>query len=389
MTEALLNQLYSNSKYGVAFQPANIIYKKALEFNPHILRKTVVDFVRSKLSYIQYAKKVKKFQKRKIWSLFPGKNLSVDLLEFNNIQKRQNRPYNFLFCSVDIFSGFLQIVPLKNKSINEVLLALKRCFQLDSPISLLCDKESALHSKEIQTFLREKGCNLILQKGAPHLKTKNGVVESAQRYLKRIIARFCDEHKIKRFVNYLHHIQDIFNNHINRNSGQKPVALRFNKDLIASHQEKITRELEESKNQMNDSKILKIGTYVHVRLLDPSIFSKETEKKFSKQIYMIVEVKKTMPVTYRVYPVVYKQDRYFYRQEIIPLSENANYNQKISFASPIEKILNKRELRNKNIYECSFIGLEKKGWLTADQIRDRFILFQNNFSREILNNRSD
>ena len=62
------------------------------------------------------------------------------------------------------------------------------------------------------------------------------------------------------------------------------------------------------------------------------------------------------------------------------------YGQKNNFATPIEKIVQKRELRNRTIYECAFIGNERKAWLTSDEIRDRFILFQNDYSKEILNN---
>ena len=145
----------------------------------------------------------------------------------------------------------------------------------------------------------------------------------------------------------------------------------------------MTRELEESKRQIDESKLLKIGTFVHIRLLDPTVFAKETQKKFSKQVFMIVEVKKSSPPTYKVYPVPDNQDRYFYSQELFILSDE--YGQKNNFATPIEKILQKRELRNRTIYECSFVGNEKKSWLTSEEIRDRFILFQNDYSKEILN----
>ena len=383
MTEALLSELYSNPKHGVAFQSADAIYKKALRFDPNIDKKTVVDFLRSKFSYSQFARKVKKFPKRKIWSLFPGKLLSIDLLELSQIQKRLNKPYCFIFCCIDIFSGYLEIVPLKNKSTAEILIGLKRCFNLTIPISLLSDGEPGLFSHEVKAYLRQHDVKLVTQKASAHLAWKNGNVESSQRYLKRIIARFCEEFKIKRFINYLHHIQDIFNAHINRNTGYKPEILRFDKNAIASHQEKVTRELEESKRQIDESKLLKIGTFVHIRLLDPTVFAKETQKKFSKQVFMIVEVKKSSPPTYKVYPVPDNQDRYFYSQELFILSDE--YGQKNNFATPIEKILQKRELRNRTIYECSFIGNEKKIWLTSEEIRDRFILFQNDYSKEILN----
>ena len=384
MTEALLNQLYSNPKHGVAFQSADVIHKKALRFDPNIDKKTVINFIRSKFSYSQFARKVKKFPKRKIWSLFPGKLLSIDLLELSQIQKRVNKPYSFIFCCIDIFSGYLEIVPLKNKSTSEILVGLKRCFNLTTPISLLSDGEPGFFSKEVKDFLRERDVKLVTQKASAHLAWKNGNVESSQRYLKRLIVRFSEEFKIKRFINYLHHIQDIFNAHTNRNTGFKPEVLRFDKNAIASHQEKVTRELQEAERQIDESKLLKIGTFVHIRLLDPSVFAKETQKKFSKQVFMIVEVKKSSPATYKVYPVPENQDRYFYSQELFVLDDE--YGQKNNFATPIEKIVQKRELRNRTIYECAFIGNERKAWLTSDEIRDRFILFQNDYSKEILNN---
>ena len=106
MSERLLQRLYSNPKYGVAFQSVDKIYKKALEFNKDVTRQEVDDFIRSKSSYSIFSRKRTNFPRRRIFSLNAGKSLSVDLMQLSKEERNANRPFTFIYVQIDIFSGY-------------------------------------------------------------------------------------------------------------------------------------------------------------------------------------------------------------------------------------------------------------------------------------------
>ena len=359
------------------------IYQKAQEFNNNITRQEVENFLRKRSSYSIFSRKRSRFPRRKIFSLNAGKSLSIDLFEFSAEQKRTNRPFSFLYVSIDIFSGFGTFFPLKKKNIEEILLAMKKTFEFTQPDSILCDKESAIYSHEIRNFLRERRIRLISQLAAPTLKYKNGTAESAIRFLRRICNRFCEENQNPNFVRYLTQITNIFNSHVNRRTGKTPQTLRWDRNAIAEYQAKLTSSLAESAKKMDKSKpMIKLGSLVHVRELNNSIFAKEGQRKFSRQVYMVVDRKKSQPYVYRLFPEVKNQPRYFYAEELFHLPPDYAVKKKLPAA--VERILSKKQLRNKTLYECSMIGDDKKIWLTREDIHSRFILIQNKLSREVL-----
>ena len=384
MTEKLLQRLYSQPRYGVAFGNVDTIFRKAREFDNNITKQEVENFIRGKTSYSTFAQKRNHFPRRKIFSLTAGRQLSLDLLELSDREKRLNRPYTFLYVQCDIFSGFVNIFPIKKKNVQEILLAMKKSFEFFSPDSILCDKESAFFSYEIRAFLRERKIRLITQQSVSTIKYKNSPIEICIRQIKRIIARFCEEHKKTRFVFYLKQITEIFNSHVNRRTGYPPKILRWNKDAISKYQEKLLSDLETSARKKNPSP-LKLGSLVRVRELDPHVFAKETQKKYSKSVHMIVGVKKSQPPVFKLFPEVPAQARWFYKFELFSLPEN--FAEKNKFSAPVEKILSKKQLRNKILYQCKLIGGGgKEIWLTREDLLNRFILFPNEFSREIFPN---
>ena len=187
----LLNKLYKDPKYGVAFSSLDKIFKKAREFYPEITKKYVDSFLNKKLSHVSFLKKKNRFPKRKILAFYPQDQISIDLLQLSKYQSRTNYPITFIFCQCDNFSRLVQLFPLKSKDIKEVKKALIKSFSLYKPNSILCDREASFYSKEIGEFLKKNNVKIFSQKSAPTLKWKNGIIENKIREIRRIIAKIC------------------------------------------------------------------------------------------------------------------------------------------------------------------------------------------------------
>ena len=365
----LLKKLYTQARYGVAFSSWNKIWKKASEYDPGVKKEDVKKFLRNKLSHSLYVPKPTKFPMRKMFVMSPEVQVSVDLLELSKMDRRKNYPFRYLFCQIDNFSRLLQMVAIKTKNIESVRGALVQTFRLYKPKSILCDKESSFYSNEILAFLKEQGVKLISQKSAPTLRWKNAIVERCIRTIRMIIVKYCEEIGITRFVDKLNVICDIFNSRVNRTIKCAPKRMHYDRDEIARYQQILENELKKSADAPHSPNDLKLGDHVRYKTLSKT-FAKETGKSFSRSVHVIVDVKKSRPKVYRIYPSPRDQDRYFYRQELFRVDE-INRND-----APVEKVLSKKTLPNgEKLHECLLLGHEKREWLTSEELARRFILF--------------
>ena len=367
---ALLTNLYTKPKFGVAFSSYDKLYRKAKEYNSDIKKETVKKFLRNRLSHSLFAKKIYKFKKRKIYCMNPASQVSVDLWELSNDDKRKNYPYKYLFCQIDNFSRLVQIFKLKSKTPEEIKKILKLSFSIFKPRSILCDREGSFFSTLISNFLKENNVKIYTQKSAPTLKWKNGMIERGLRTLKLITKQYCEEYGITRFVDHLKNIMSIYNLRVNRSTGYSPKELHFSKDAIADYQTKLSNELNQSAAKMEKGD-LQLGDYVRFKVLARQ-FAKETEKTFSRSVHIITQIKKTDPLVYRIFPTPPDQDRFFYRNELFKIDKDFITRRDI----PVEKVVASKKLPNgEKIYECALVGEKKREWLTLQSLKTRFILF--------------
>ena len=367
---ALLTNLYTKPKFGVAFSSYDKLYRKAKEYNSDIKKETVKKFLRNRLSHSLFAKKIYKFKKRKIYCMNPASQVSVDLWELSNDDKRKNYPYKYLFCQIDNFSRLVQIFKLKSKTPEEIKKILKLSFSIFKPRSILSDREGSFFSALISNFLKENNVKIYTQKSAPTLKWKNGMIERGLRTLKLITKQYCEEYGITRFVDHLKNIMSIYNLRVNRSTGYSPKELHFSKDAIADYQTKLSNELKQSAAKMEKGD-LQLGDYVRFKVLAKQ-FAKETEKTFSRSVHIITQIKKTDPLVYRIFPTPTDQDRFFYRNELFKIDKDFITRRDI----PVEKVVASKKLPNgEKIYECALVGEKKREWLTLQSLKTRFILF--------------
>lgn len=366
----LLNKLYKDPKYGVAFSSLDKIFKKAREFYPEITKKYVDSFLNKKLSHVSFLKKKNRFPKRKILAFYPQDQISIDLLQLSKYQSRTNYPITFIFCQCDNFSRLVQLFPLKSKDIKEVKKALIKSFSLYKPNSILCDREASFYSKEIGEFLKKNNVKIFSQKSAPTLKWKNGIIENKIREIRRIIAKICEEYDTENFIKYLNIIEKICNNRYNRSTKFSPMKLHYDRDAIATYQQQISNYLQNAKSQekLGD---LSVGDYVRYREFSHK-FAKEVDSKFSRSIHTVVVVKKSAPVVFKLFPPPLNQNRYFYREELFKVdSKEIGPGQ-----FPLEKVLSYKSLPNgEKLFKCSIIGSDKVEWLTYLSLKNRYILF--------------
>ena len=401
MNRTLLQKLYTDPKSGAAFSHWRNLLKAAKKIDRNVTEENVRKFLASKPTHTLYAKTSSKHRKRPITAHFPNHFICIDLMQFSDESIKHNRPYKFLFCSNDVFSRYLNLIPIRSKSIPDVKEALEVLFSKmeEVPKKILSDLEASFYSHAVRDFLKSKNVEIYSQRGASNLKTKNGIVERCQRVIRQLIAKICTEFKQKRFVNYLSYIENIYNSRVNRMTGFAPQVLHRNRSAIAVYQNRILK-----RDLLPDNTKTKfaVGDFVRYKLVH-NTFSKETKKIFSKSIHSITAVKSTNPATFLISPPP-SHKKSLYAQDLIKVEffgEGEKKKEKKNGGGdggggggggrdaydndsqiPIEIVTGAKQLPNGEVlYSCSLIGYDKIVWLSEAELKTRYILFPNSLEK--------
>ena len=371
-TNALLDKIYKDSKSGAAYSNLNTLYKIGKKYINSLKKSDVELFLKNKLSYVLHRKKLKKFPKRKFISFGPEQNVSIDLMQLGEREKRKNYPFTFIYVQSDLFSKLIKLFPLKSKSVKDIKEALQKSFKNYKPRSILTDKESAIWSKEIGQYFKNENIKVFSQSASAY---KNGQSESNIRYLRLLCYKMALETGNERFVDKLSTIEDIFNNHKVRTTNFTPNELHYDRNNIAIRQEKLlkSQELDKQKQSAKRKQFSKqnlaLGDLVRFSVPTRN-FAKEVEKKYSSSVHKIVYCKPTNPETFILFPPAPK--KFYYSEELIKVDpENV-----AKLNLPLEKIIEKKSLPSGEVLlKCSLLGSTKFEWLTTEELKKRYILF--------------
>ena len=106
----------------------------------------------------------------------------ADLASMANLAK-ENDGIQYLLFTIDVFSKFLWVKPLRNKSAKTVLVAMKEIFRDRKPVKLRRDKGSKLINQWFKKFMRDNNVYFFTTNNVP----KASIVERSQRTFKALL----------------------------------------------------------------------------------------------------------------------------------------------------------------------------------------------------------
>ena len=117
---------------------------------------------------------IRKFKKRKVYSIFKDNILGVDLADMQLLSK-YNKGIRFLLCVIDIFSKYAWVVPLKDKKGISIVKAFKIILKQPNrkPNKIWVDKGSELYNAYFKKWLQ--GNDIVMH--ATHNEGKFVVAE--------------------------------------------------------------------------------------------------------------------------------------------------------------------------------------------------------------------
>ena len=191
-----------------------------------------------------------------------------------------NKGFKFLLCFIEIFSKYAWVVPLKDtvSIANAFQKILKQSTK--KPNKIWVDKRNEFYNSSFEKWLKDN--NIVMY--STHKEGKSAVAQRFIRTLKNKIYKYMTSILKNVYIDKLDDLVNEYNNTYNRAIKTKPIDVDDNTYI------NIDKEV---------NKDLKFKIDDHVRILKyKNIFAKGFTPNWSEEVFVIKEIKNTVPWTY-------------------------------------------------------------------------------------------
>ena len=225
---------------------------------------------------------IRKFIKRKVYSAFKDNIWGADLADMQLLSKC-NKGIRFLLCVIDIFSKYVWVVPLKDKKGISIVKAFQSILKQSSrkPNKIWVDKWSEFYNVYFKKWLRDNDIAMY----STHNEGKSVVAERFFRTLKRKIYKYMTSISKNVYIDKLDDIVDEYNNTYHATIKMKPADVKDNTYINAD------------KEFNNKDPKFKVDDHVRTSKYK-NIFAKGYTPNWSEEVFVIKNVKNTVPWTF-------------------------------------------------------------------------------------------
>ena len=223
-----------------------------------------------------------KFKKRKVYSAFKDNIWGADLADMQLISKF-NKGFRFLLCVIDIFSKYAWVVPLKDKKGVSIANAFQSILDNSKrkPNKIWVDKGGEFYKNSFKKWLQGND----IAKYSTHNEGKCVVAERFIRTIKNKIYKDMTSISKNVYIDKLDDIVNEYNNTSHRTIKIKPVYVKHDKYINIG------------KDVNDKDPNFRVGDHVRISKCK-NIFAKDYTPNWSEEIFVIKEIKNTVPWTY-------------------------------------------------------------------------------------------
>lgn len=310
------------------------------------------DWLQSQDTYTLHKPVTKRFRRRK--TIVGGINdqFQADLIDMQKY-KDSNKGNSFILTVIDVFSKYAWASAIKSKQGHAVAKQLREILMQRTCLALQTDKGKEFYNQEVK--------NLLNQLGVTHFSTENedikaSIVERFNKTLRNKIARWFTKTNEFEYISILPDLIYAYNNSIHRSIGMSPA--------------KVTNENAEDvwwkmygdlgtpiyKTKFHSGEMVRISKYRHA-------FSRGYDKNWSTEIFVVSEVKRTDPVTYKIRDLMDEEIiGSYYDKELQRVQKPETF--------MIEEILERRKVGKQNQLLVKYKGYPSKfnQWISDKQL---------------------
>ena len=204
---------------------------------------------------------------------------------------KTNKHYKYLLVVIDIFSKYLWVKPLKNKTGVEVTNAFREIVKsfLRKPQKLWTDKGVEYKNRIFKNYLKEEGIELYHTEN----EEKSCIAERVNRTLKEKISKYFTTYNTTKYYDVLDRIVNEYNNTFHNTIKMTPIEGSKKDNEAAIYQRVFTEEVCEKKPKFKVNDRVRITRY-------KKHFEKGYTTNWTSEIFLIDKVLQTNPFTYEI-----------------------------------------------------------------------------------------
>ena len=299
-------------------------------------------------------RKIKKF--RKVVSNYKNQIWSMDLVQMDDtMNEKENKGFKYILTCIDLYSRYAWAIPIKQKTGIETSNSIQKIITKEKadPEKIWTDEGKEFYNKNVD-ILRKKYDNIEIY--STYGVAKAAIIERFNRSLKELMYKQFTIKGNRIWFNILDEILDTYNNRLHKSLNNKSPNDVYNNN---NENNIIIKEdlpyIKKSKFKLND----------RVRITyKKGIFDKGYLAKWSYEIFIIIEVLNTNPITFKL---ISEDDN-----EII---KGSFYNEELQKTKQkkgvylIEKIIKTRIYKGKKQNFVKWIGYSdsKNSWIDDDK----------------------
>lgn len=138
----LLDELYYTASGPSSFSSARRLYNEAKKRDKTIKQKTVNEWLKKQVAYTRHKRVAKNYPRRKVLSTRIDNNWASDVIVMDALSKFNNN-FQYIVCTIDLFSRFVWTRAIRQKSKKEMEQALESIIEQNngkSPYTLWTDR---------------------------------------------------------------------------------------------------------------------------------------------------------------------------------------------------------------------------------------------------------
>lgn len=219
-----------------------------------------------------------------------GELYQIDLVEMNEYS-RMNKGYKYIMTIIDCFSKFAHAIPLKNKTADAVVRALSPILKSNKIIHIQTDQGKEFFNSKVKQLFKKYKINHY----STFSEKKASIVERFNRTLKNLMWKKFTTQGNYRWVGILKNLVAQYNNSHHRTIKMRPIDV--NKHNERSVLLNIKKTLDKQHKLDKQKPKFKVGDKVRINKYKGK-FDKGYLPNWSNEIFTILAVKLTQPITY-------------------------------------------------------------------------------------------
>ena len=248
--------------------------------------KTVKDYLLEQPVYTLHKPAVQKFKTRRVIAHSLDHQWQADLVDMRSMSQH-NDNYNYILTVIDILSKYAWAIPIKRKTGDFVTEALEKVFKDRKPKLLQTDHGTEFINKRTQNLLK----SLDIEWFESFNETKAQIVERFNRTLKDRMYRYFTANDTKRWISVLPDLVHNYNSSYHSSIKMTPIEAVQNPRKAYDNLEE--KQIRKRKPKFKPGEFVRISKY-------RGKFKRGYTANYTNEVFVVTDVIKTIPVTYRV-----------------------------------------------------------------------------------------